>query len=78
MNELRYQAMRAVRDKSLHVICYEDKFEQLPDEVRHHGLWQGLKRGNVEALKADYRLALARDGYVIVQQSVDVYAPEHG
>jgi hypothetical protein len=77
MDELRYQAMTAVRDKSLHVICYEDKFEQLPDEIRHRGPWQGLKRGNVEALKADYRIALARDDYVIVQQSVGVFAPEH-
>ena len=75
---MRYQAMRAVRDKSLHVICYEDKFEQLPDEVRHRGPWQGLKRGNVETLKADYRLALAREGYVIVQQPVGVFSPEHG
>jgi hypothetical protein len=77
MDELRYQAMRAVRDKSLHVICYEDKFEQLPDEVRHREPWQGLKRGNVEALKADHRIAFARDDYVIVQQSVGVFAPEH-
>jgi hypothetical protein len=60
---MRYQAMRAVRDKSLHVICYEDKFELLPDEVRHRGPWQGLKRGNFEALKADYRQALANEGY---------------
>jgi hypothetical protein len=27
---MRYQAMRAVRDKRLHAICYENKFERLP------------------------------------------------
>ena len=58
----RYQAMRAVLNKSLHVICCEGKFETLPDEVRHRGPWQVLSRGEIETLRAEYRHALALNG----------------
>jgi hypothetical protein len=74
MNE-RYQAMRAVLDKSLHVLCYEGKFETLPDDVRHRGPWQLLSRGEIEALRTEYRQALARDGFIIVEQSIGAFSP---
>jgi hypothetical protein len=51
----RYQVMRAVLNKGLHVICYEDKFYTLPDEVRHRGPWQVLSRGEIEKLRDEYR-----------------------
>ncbi len=71
----RYQAMRAVLNKSLHVICCEGKFETLPDEVRHRGPWQVLSRGEIETLRAEYRHALALNGFIIVEQSVGVFSP---
>ena len=53
----RYQAMRAVLDKGLHVICHEEKFDTLPNEVRHRGPWQVLSRGAIETLRTEYRQA---------------------
>jgi hypothetical protein len=60
--KVQYRTLRSVSDKHVHVICYEDRFYELPDHVRHQGPWQGMRRGDVVSLKAEYRLALARDG----------------
>jgi hypothetical protein len=67
--------MRAVLDKGLHVICYEGKFETLPDAVRHRGPWQVLDRGDVETLSAEYRQALEQQGFIIVEQPVGLFSP---
>ncbi len=71
----RYQAIRAVLNKGLHVICYEGKFDALPDEVRHRGPWQVLSRGDTKTFRSEYRHALARHGFIIVEQSVGVFSP---
>ena len=42
---------------------------------RHHGPWQ-IMSGAVEALKPEYRLALARDGYTLVRCERAVFNPE--
>ncbi len=38
--------------------------------------WQGQHRGEVERLKPEYRLALARDGYALVKSELAVFKPE--
>ena len=43
---------------------------------RHHGPWQGMQRGEIEKLKPEYRLALARDGYALVKCVLAVFKPE--
>ena len=38
-------------------------------------VWQVLSRGEVETLRTDYRAALARDGFIMVEQSVGMFSP---
>jgi hypothetical protein len=38
--------------------------------------WQGMHRGEIEKLKANYRRALARDGYALVKCDLAVFKPE--
>ena len=46
------------------------------DKVRNHGPWQINRRGEIEKLKPEYRLALARDGYALVRSELAVFKPE--
>jgi len=64
---MQYQTLRSVSDNHVFVICYDGRFDELPDHVRHQGPWQGMHRGEIEKLKANYRRALARDGYALVK-----------
>ena len=48
---MRYQILRSVRDKKIHVICSEGSFANLPDDIRKLGPWQSLKRGDLDRLK---------------------------
>jgi hypothetical protein len=44
---MRYEAVRSNTDKSLHVICMDGAFENLPHSVRRLGPWQeglGVRR----------------------------------
>ena len=40
------------------------------------GPWQGNRRGAVDALKPEYLLALARDGYALVRCQHALFNPE--
>ena len=50
--------------------------ERVPADVRKQGPWQGNRHGSVEELKPEYRLALARDGYALVNCELAVFKPE--
>jgi hypothetical protein len=74
---MQYQTFRSVSDVPVFVLCYDGAFyERVPDDVRKQGPWQGNRCGAVEALKAEYRLALARDGYMLVRCEAAVFKPE--
>ena len=73
---MQYQTLRSVTDNHVFVICYDGRFDELPDDVRHRGPWQGQQRGEIEKLKANYRRALARDGYALVTCELAVFKPE--
>jgi hypothetical protein len=45
MDDTRYQTFRSVSDMHLFVLCYDG---------RKQDLWQGNRRGEVNALKAEY------------------------
>jgi len=65
---MEYELSRATIEKTRHVICYRDRFyEDVPDRVRYNGPWQLIRTGNVDDLMPEYRLALARVGYVYVE-----------
>jgi hypothetical protein len=59
------------------VLSYDGSFyDAVPPDVRKQGPWQVHRRGAVEALKPEYRLALARDGYTLVRCDAAVFKPE--
>ena len=65
---MQYQTLRSVSDHHVFVVCRDGTFyEIVPEDVRKQGPWQGQYRGEVERLKPEYRLALARDGYALVK-----------
>ena len=73
----RYQTFRSVSDQHVFVVCYDGSFyERVPPDVRKQGPWQGQHRREVESLKPEYRLALARDGYALVKCEHAVFKPE--
>jgi hypothetical protein len=73
----QYQTLRSVSDNDVFVVCRDGTFyARVPDDVRRLGPWQGQRRGGVEALKSEYRLALARDGYALVRCDAAVFSPE--
>jgi hypothetical protein len=53
-----------------------EAFADLPDPVRHQGPWQVMGRGEIELLKPEFRLALARDGYLLGTCELAVFKPE--
>jgi hypothetical protein len=72
-----YQTLRSVSDLHVFVICRDGAFyESVPAEVRKQGPWQGNRRDAVDALKLEYRLALALDGYALVRCEHAVFDPE--
>jgi hypothetical protein len=73
---VQYQTLRSVSDNHVFVVCPDGRFDELPDHIRHQGPWQGMQRGEIDKLKANYRRALARDGYVLVQSELAVFKPE--
>jgi len=71
----RYEMGRSHNNKGLYVFCYEDRFyEDIPLEVLHRGPWYG-SRGDVIDLKPHIRLALARDGYCVIEHDAPLYNP---
>ena len=74
---VQYQTLRSVSDHHVFVLCRDGTFyERVPNDVRRLGPWQGYRRGAVEALKPEHRLALARDGYALVKCERAVFNPE--
>ena len=75
-DEYRYQAFRSVSEVHVFVLCYDgSSYGSVPEDVRKQRPWQGNRR-DVEALKPEYRLALDRDGYVLVKCEHAVFKPE--
>ena len=73
----QYQTFRSVSDVHVFVLCHDGAFcERVPDDVRKQGPWQGQHRGDVECLKPEYRLALAREGYMLVRCEMAAFKPE--
>ena len=74
---MQYQTLRSVSDHHVFVICRDGTFyESVPEDVRKQAPWQATRRGDVDALKSEYRLALARDGYMLVKCVYAVFNPE--
>ena len=73
---VQYQTLRSISDNHIFVICYDSRFDELPNHLHHQGPWQGMHHGELDKLQANYRLALARDGYALVRCGLAVFKPE--
>ena len=74
---MQYQTFRSVSDNHVFVVCRDGTFyEIVPEDVLKQGPWQGMQRGEIDKLKPEHRLALARDGYVLVRCELAVFKPE--
>ena len=72
----RYQALRSIPDERTHLICHIEELGELPGHVRRQGPWQVSGTGDIDRLKREYRLAVARDGSALVRCEVGVFQPE--
>lgn len=73
---MRYQVLRAVHAKSLHLICLEDGFDALPIEVRHRGPWSVIKRGDMANLAPQYAGEIERQGHALEDVPIGLFSPE--
>jgi hypothetical protein len=64
----RYEVVRAVHDKNLHIIFVEGAFDALPDRIRQLGPWHGLGGGETHTLKPHFRMQLAQQSFAVVYQ----------
>ena len=72
-----YQSMRSHADVHTFLVCYADWFyADVPYHMRRKGPWNGTSRGDVVKLKPDLRLALTRDGYVLIDCHEAMFKPE--
>jgi hypothetical protein len=51
----------------LRLLFRAGEFDNLPAEAKRGGPWTGTFFGDWEKLKPEYRLAIARDGYVRIE-----------
>jgi hypothetical protein len=73
---MRYKCWRSNSDKTLHVICYDGRFEELPHRIRGLGPWIGSREGDIDRLKRLYRLQLAEQNFAVVYRHPANFAPE--
>ena len=71
-----YQTLRSVFDNHVPPDLPGWRVRRAPDRLRQQGPWQVLRRGDITNLKRNYRLRLARDGYVLVHSELAVFKPE--
>jgi hypothetical protein len=67
----RYECIRSARRRRTFLIHYEgeDGFYAAPEHARRRGIWTDRRTDDVTMLKPEYRLALARDGYVLIRNA---------
>ena len=71
-----YELVRSHSDNRLFVICYADRFyTDVPKQLISRGPWRS-GRGPVTELKPDIRLALARDGYFVIETDAPYFNPK--
>ena len=73
---MRYETSRSVKDKSLHVICVEGTFDDLPTVIRHLGPWQGLEGGPLQLLRPMYRALVEVQGFCIAYVHASRFSTE--
>ncbi len=74
----RYECIRSAVNRRTFVIHYEgeDGFYAMPQDMRRRGPWTDKQTGEVMRLKPDYRLALAKQNYVLIENAPSGWKPE--
>jgi hypothetical protein len=74
---MQYQTFRSVSDNHMFVVCYDGSFyEDVLGRFGSRARGRGQHRGEVERLKPEFRLAPARDGYMLVKCDAAVFKRE--
>jgi hypothetical protein len=66
---MRYEAKRSIADKELHLLFPDGMLSAIPQEILQLGPWRRLPGGEILRLKPQDRLAIARDGFVLIRMS---------
>jgi hypothetical protein len=73
---MRYSISRSVNENNRHLIFMEAGFDRLPESIRRQCPWQHLKTGDFENLRPEYQCALSERGFIVVEQSAQVFNVE--
>jgi hypothetical protein len=72
-----YECYLSARPRgAVRLICRAGEYENLPKEAYRGGPWASDRAGQIVNLKPEYRLALARQGYVRVEGISGAFSPE--
>jgi hypothetical protein len=69
-----YECIRAAKRRRTFVIHYhfegaDEGFYRMPETIRRLGPWTDTQRGEVARLRPEYRLQLARQNYVLIEDA---------
>ena len=73
---MRYKCWRSA-DVELHLVCFEDGFNDLHHRIRSLGPWTGSREGEVANLQPHYRRLLEEQRFVLIFQKPSAFHPEH-
>lgn len=74
----RYECVRSAVSRRTFLIHFEGEegFYAVPEGPRRRGPWTDKQAGDIAKLKPEYRLALARDKYVLIENAPLGWKPE--
>lgn len=73
---MTYAIHRSKNNRNLHLVFIESGFKELPVHIQNQGPWQHLKSGEFENLRSDYKTAITKSGYIIVDVQAAVFSAE--
>jgi hypothetical protein len=74
----QYEHLMSARPRGARrLLHYRGEFDSLPREIRQKGPWASTAIGKMIDLKPEYRLALARDSYVLIEGKPMDFRPEN-
>lgn len=73
---MKWTAWRSNRDRSIHIVVPEGRFDDLPLLVRQLGPWHATKEGEVEALRPVYRAQVRLWGFALAYLEAKDFKPE--
>ena len=69
--------LRSTASKQVRLLTQPWRVRELPPSVLKRGPWKIVTRGDETHLKLNYRRALAREGYCVVDADASLYRADH-